>query len=80
MNRTYTPRRLVACGVFVVAMSSLVVFGNVLLTMAASGQTSATVAFDSFGEFGIEFAIFSAATVFLPVLLYEITELAGQNT
>jgi hypothetical protein len=79
MVRPYDVRKLVASGVFIAAMASLVLVGGIFLRLAATGQTQLTIAFGRFGEFWLEFCIFVGATVFLPVLLYEMTEMIEQQ-
>jgi len=80
MARSYSVTRVVAAGVYVAALSSLVLFGSTLLLMASRGQSQITIAMGRYGEFWIEAAVFVGATVCIPVLLYETDEvLQRQN-
>ena len=66
--------RLVAFGVFVAAIVSLVALWGVFFTMWIQGETSIVVYANRFGEFGLELVGLTLAVIFLPVLLYEANE------
>lgn len=63
--------KLVAFGVFVASVTSLVVMWSLFFTMWLHGETSITVYANQFGEFWTELIGLTLAVVFLPVLLYE---------
>lgn len=67
--------KLVAIGVFVAALVSLLVLWGMFFTMWAQGERAITVYANAFGEFAIEFIGLTLAIVFLPVLLYEANEI-----
>lgn len=67
--------KLVAFGVFVASLASLVTMWSLFFTMWLQGETSITLYADRFGEFGLELVGLTLAIVFLPVLLYETNKL-----
>lgn len=70
---------LVAIGVFVAAIASLLVGWSVFFTLWLHGETSITIYADQFGEFWIELVLLTLAVVFLPVLLYELSETISET-
>ncbi|UWG46574.1 hypothetical protein HSRCO_0275 [Halanaeroarchaeum sp. HSR-CO] len=72
--------RLLSISVMVVVISGFIVLWALFGTMYLSGQRSLTIYANEFGEFWIEFVVFTLAVVFLPVLVYELDRgLAGSN-
>lgn len=69
-----TPK-LVATGVFVASITSLVIVFSLFFSMWLQGQRSITLYADVFGEFWVEFVGLSLAIIFMPVLLYELDQL-----
>ncbi len=72
--------KLIAFGVFVAAVVSLVVMWSLFFTMWLQGERSITLYVDYFGEFAIEFIGLTLAVVFLPVLLYETNNLLTEQS
>jgi hypothetical protein len=67
-----TLQRLAAFGVFVAAVSSLVVGWSLFWALYLTGERSITLYVNPFGEFWIEFVGLTLAVVFLPTLLYQL--------
>lgn len=73
--------KLIAFGVFVAAIVSLVVLWGLFFTMWLRGEGSIILYADYFGEFLLELLGLTIAVIFLPVLLYETDKiLFGQES
>ena len=66
--------KLIALGVLVVCFVSFTVFLNLFLSMYIKGEAQILILADEFGEFWIEFVMFVLATIFAPVMLYELED------
>ena len=63
--------KLVAIGVLVAAVASLLTLWGLFFTMWLQGTREITLYTDVFSEFWIELAMLTLAVTFLPVLIYE---------
>ena len=70
--------RLVAFGVFIAAIASLVVMWGLFGTMWVRGETSIRVVANQYHEFVLELVLLTLAMIFLPVLLYEADQLLNE--
>lgn len=64
--------RLIAFGVFCTALTSLLLFWVLFAEMWIHGRTTTRIATNRYGEFWLEFAVWSLAVIFAPVLVYEV--------
>ena len=71
--------KLVAFGIFLTCLSSLLVIWSMFFTMWLRGETKIIVYVNKFGEFSFELVLLTICIIFLPVLLYEVEDLIKNN-
>jgi ABC-type transporter Mla maintaining outer membrane lipid asymmetry permease subunit MlaE len=74
-----TLTRLVAICVLSVALASVSVMWALFGAMWIRGETSLLIEANYFGEFLPEFGVLTLSMVFLPILLYELDQLANNE-
>lgn len=70
--------KLVALGVFTIAIASLAVLWSLFGVMWVRGETRILLVANRYNEFLIEFILLTLAMIFLPVLLYEADRLLNE--
>jgi len=71
--------KMIAFGIFITCLSSLLVLWSMFFTMWLRGETKIIVYANKFGEFSFEFVLLTLSIIFLPVLLYEVEDLIKNN-